>query len=178
MNEEEMQTRHVAELAFLESVVKEMGYPTRLLEQSEELPYPSLLVGLEPDAGGRPLEMACTFYPLSDELENTLLLQYFVEFAAGLDDAGLARIRELLPELNNRVVVGHFGLTVGTNKMHYRYTQALRLDDVIGEESVGDVLMLVTSTPVLFGDLLARVAGGGISIAAARQEIEDTFTKE
>ncbi len=171
MNENKMEIRHLAELGFLQRVLDEMGFPTQLLQKSAEMPYPALLVGLEPDAEGQPAQMACNFYPVDEELENTLLLQYFIQLPMELDDEGLARMRELLPDLNNRTVVGHFGLTADQNKVHYRYTQALPSDDIIDRDKVADVIMLVTSTPGFLGELLARVVKGQTSVADARQEI-------
>jgi len=176
MNQKQIDARHLVELGHLEAIVTEMGYTAQLIEKSQQLPYHTLLVGLEPDAKGRPLQMALTFYPLGeDELENTLLLQYFIELPFDLDEKGLARTIELLPYINNKVVVGHFGVTDGQRKLHYRYVQALPLDKIITAKAVTDVIVLANYTPVLFGDVLEEIAEGKISIGQAKAKVDAKY---
>lgn len=176
MNQEQIHARHLVELGNLEAIVTEMGYTAQLVEKSRQLPYHTLLVGLEPDAKGRPMQMALTFYPLGeDELENTLLLQYFIELPFDVDEKGLARAIELLPYINNKVVVGHFGVTDGQDKLHYRYVQALPLDKIITAEAVTDVIVLANYTPVLFGDVLEELAEGKISIEQAKAKVDAKY---
>jgi hypothetical protein len=176
MNQEQIHARHLVELGHLEAIVTEMGYTAQLVEKSRQLPYHTLLVGLEPDAKGRPMQMALTFYPLGeDELENTLLLQYFIELPFEVDEKGLASVMELLPYINNKVVVGHFGVTDGQNKLHYRYVQALLLDKIITQEAVTDVIVLANYTPVLFGDVLEEIAEGKISVEQARAKVDAKY---
>jgi hypothetical protein len=176
MNQEQIHARHLVELGHLETIVSEMGYTAQLIEKSPQMPYHTLLVGLEPDDKGRPLQMALTFYPLGeDELESTLLLQYFIELPFELDEKGLARAIELLPHVNNKAVVGHFGVTDGQNKLHYRYVQALPLDKIITADAVADVIVLVNYTPVLFGDVLEEMAEGKISIEQAKAKVDAKY---
>jgi hypothetical protein len=176
MNQEQIHARHLVELGQLEAIFTEMGFAAQLVEKSQQLPFHTLLVDLEPDAKGRPMQMALTFYPLGeDELENTLLLQYFVELPFDLDEKGLARAVELLPYINNKAVVGHFGVTDGQNKLHYRYVQALPLYETVSQEAVADVIVLASYTPVLFADVLEELAEGKISLEQARAKVDAKY---
>jgi hypothetical protein len=178
MNQEQIHARHLVELGQLEAIFTEMGYAAQLVERSPQIAYHTLLVGLEPDATGRPMQMALTFYPLGeDDLENTLLLQYFIELPFELDEKGLARAIDLLPHINNKAVVGHFGVTDGQNKLHYRYVQALPLDKIVTQEAVVDVIVLAEYTPVLFGDVLEEIAEGKISLEQARAKVDEKYAQ-
>jgi hypothetical protein len=118
------------------------------------------------------MHMALTYYPIGEEeAENTLFLQYFVELPFEVSGEGLSRVAALLPEINNRLVLGHLGISAGKGRAHYRYVQALPLDRIVSREAVADVLVLVTYTPQLFGELLERVAMGSISLGQARLEL-------
>jgi hypothetical protein len=178
MNQEQIHARHLVELGQLEAIFTEMGYAAQLVEKSPQIPYHTLLVGLEPDEKGRPLQMALTFYPLGeDDLESTLLLQYFIELPFDLDEKGLARAVELLPHINNKAVVGHFGVTDGQNKLHYRYVQALPLYETVSQDAVVDIVVLASYTPVLFGDVLEDLAEGKISLEQARAKVDAKYAQ-
>ncbi len=173
MNEGQIHARHLAELGHLEAIVTGMGYPAQLLERSPQLAFHTLLVGLEPDARRRPKQMALTFYPVGEEtVENTLFLQYFVDLPFDVSHEGTARVSELLPDINNKLVVGHFGVTAGQNRLHYRYIQALPADRIIAREAVEDVIVMVSYTPLLFEEILEELAEGQVSLAQARIRLE------
>ncbi len=174
MNEEMAQARHLVELGNLEGIFEGMGYSAHLVERSREIAFHTLLVGLEPDSNGRPKQMALTFYPLGGEdEERTLFLQYFVDLPFSVDEAGLTRVKELLPDINNRLVVGHFGITADQDRLHYRYVQALPADDIVTAEAVEGVIAMVTYTPLVFEAMLEELALGEISVEQARTRLED-----
>ncbi len=179
MSQDEIHARHLAELGFLENIVRDLGLTAQLVERSEQVPYHTLLVDLEPDAQERPRQMAVNFYPADPELvAHTLLLQYFIVLPVALDEAGAARVREWLPELNNQVVVGHFSLSgpgaaAGqTPQLHFRYVQALPSDEVITSEAVADVMTLVSYTPLLYQNALENLAAGLTTIDQARASLK------
>ena len=185
MREDEIHARHLAELGFLEDIVREMGLGAQLMERSEQVPYHTLLVDLEPDAQERPRQMAVNFYPADPELvADTLLLQYFIVLPVTLDEAGAARVREWLPEINNQVVVGHFSLSGSgagaAPQLHFRYVQALPSGKVISAEAVSDVITLVSYPPLLYQNALEDLASGDINLDQARaslkSEMDDAAT--
>jgi len=170
VSEDETHARHLAQLGFLQDIVRDLGLSAQLVERSEQVPFHTLLVDLEPDAQERPRQMAVNFYPADPELvADTLLLQYFIVLPGTPDEAGAARVREWLPEVNNQVVVGHFSLSSAAPwQMHFRYVQALPSDAVITAEAVSDVITLVSYTPLLYQNALEDLAAGDISVEQAR----------
>jgi hypothetical protein len=171
MVDEMMAAQHQAELSFLEDVLREMGYDrVHLYERSEELPYPTLAVGIDPDAAGREQSMALTFYP-TEELESVMLLQYYIQLPFELEPAGLERVATLLPYINRRLVLGHFGIAEEERAVHYRYVQALQSDELITREQVVDVVKLVTFSPHLFGEIVEKVGTGAMSLEEARAAV-------
>ena len=176
MSMDEIQARHLVELGFLEDIFNDRGYTTHLVEKSNEIPYHTLLVNLEADAAGRSRQMALTFYPVSEEdVEYILLLQYFLEMPFDINPDQTGAIAELLSYVNVKVVLGHFGITEGKNKLHYRYVQALPNQDVVSKEAVSDVITLVTFTPLLFGDVLEAMAAGKISLESAKRQVDQKY---
>lgn len=179
MNQEEIHARHLVELGFLEDVFTNLGYTVQLIERSEQIPYHVLLVALTPDDKGRPQQLTLTFYPVGeDDVQNTLLLQYFIEAPFTVDADGLSRLRELMPAINNKIVLGHLGITEGQNKLHYRYVQALPVTTSVSEEAVSDVIMLFSYTPLLFNEILEKLAAGEITVEQARAEINAKYAGE
>jgi len=173
MSQAETEARHLVELGFLQEVVTSLGLSARMLEKSAEVPYHTLLVMLEPDHRARPVQLALSFYPVgADLVAHTLLLQYFIALPFTTDAAGLARLAAWLPDVNNRVVLGHFGLSAGEGQVHYRYVQALPEEGIVGVETVEDVLTLVRFTPSLFAAVLEDLAEGRLTPAEAQAQVD------
>jgi hypothetical protein len=177
MNDDLTQARHLVELGYLENIANELGMPTQLIERGPEMPYHTLLVDLDPEAAeNNKLHMAVTFYPVADDqLDETLLLQYYIALPATFAEGGLDRVREWLPELNNKTALGHFGLTDDHSQLHFRYVQALSLAGGITREAVGEVLVLVAYTPAVFAGPLAGLAAGTLTLEAARAQVAARF---
>ena len=115
MTSESVHARHLVELGFLQDAVRELGMRSTLIERSNDVAYHTLLVSLAADAKGRERQLALNYYPLEDEeFEDTLFLQYFIGLSTEVKQATLPAIREFLPAINNKVVIGHFGITEGT----------------------------------------------------------------
>jgi hypothetical protein len=178
MSQDEMHARHLVELGFLEEAITSLDMAAQLIEKSDQIDYHTLLVELEPDSQGRPRQLALNFYPVDEsQLEDTLLLQYFVALPIELPETALPDIRQLLPDINNKVVLGHFGLTAGQPQLHFRYVQALPADDVITREKVANILTLVTYTPLLFQDVLEQVALGALAPVDALAKIQAIYSQ-
>lgn len=176
MTAEELHARHLAELGFLQDALGEAGLSSRIFQRSADVPYHTLLADLEADGKNRARQLALNFYPLEDEeFADTLFLQYFIGLPFALPKANLAAVSQLLPAINNKVVLGHFGVTDGDRQLHFRYVQALPSDEIISAEKVADVVTLVTYTPVLFQDVLEAAATGELSLAEARKRVEDIY---
>jgi hypothetical protein len=173
VSQDQIHARHLAELGFLLDIVRDQGLNAVLVERSEQVPYHTLLVDLEPDAEERPRQMAVNFYPADPELvPDTLLLQYFIVLPVKIDEAGAARLRQWLPEVNNQVVLGHFSLsTIAPLQMHFRYVQALPSASVVTAEAVSDVITLVSYTPLLYQNTFEDLAAGDTTLEQARANL-------
>ncbi len=166
--------RHLVELGFLENLVNQMGYSTELIEASKDVPYHTLLINLDSDQQDRPRQMTLTFYPIdAEQFENTLLLQYFLELPFSVQPRAIDEMNKLLIYLNNKAVVGHFGITQGQNKLHHRYVQTLSSEDVVNEGIAADTIVLFNYTSILFGNILESVASGKMSAAEAQQQADN-----
>ena len=178
MNQAEIDARHWVELGYLENVLNQLGYPTQLVEKSAQIPYHALIIGLETDAQEASRQLVTTFYPVGEEtVEHVLLLQYFIELPFVVKESLMPRLIELLPYLNNKVVLGHFGITEGKNVLHYRYVQTLPREKSITRETVIDALTLVSYTPELFSEVLEALGAGELSVAQARAHIDAIYTE-
>jgi hypothetical protein len=170
-----IEKRNAELLGTLEKILSALGYEgTQLLERSEALPLPSVLVPLAVDAKGRARFMTLMIYPAA-ELEHTVLLQYFAELPFAVADPNLTAVYLLLPSLNHRVVVGHFGLAGSGEKPYFRYVQALRADEPVTQEHVADVLTLFTATADMFQDILEDVASGKASPAQGSARADSLY---
>lgn len=170
--------RHLVELGYLEGILNSMGFSTQLVERSPHVPYHTLLVGLEPDARGRPMQVALTFYPVEEEdIGNALFLQYFIDLPFEVDKERLADVGQLLPDVNNQVVLGHFGITAGQDRLHYRYVQALPADRTVTAEGIEAVIVMVSYTPSVFKGILGDLAEGEISVEQARAKLQAQYAE-
>jgi hypothetical protein len=171
MTDELHSAQYEAELGFIEEIFIALGYESvHLFERSDEVSLPTLAVGLEPDAKGRGKNLALAFYPVP-EFEDTYFLQYYIELPFEVDAAGQERVVPLLPYVNQRLVIGHFGITDGEQSLHYRYVQALPSLDVITEDKVKDVIAIVEYSPLLFEEILEQTAAGTLSLEEARRMV-------
>ncbi len=169
----EIYARHLVELGFLENLINQKGYSSELIEASKNVPYHTLLINLEPDAQGRPRQMTLTFYPLdAEQFPNTLFLQYFTELPVQIQPETLDEVTRLLIFLNNKLVVGNFGIAQGQNKLNHRYVQTLPSDEIINENIVFDAITLFNYTSILFGNLLESVATGKMSAVEAEHQAD------
>jgi hypothetical protein len=173
-----MHARHLAELGFLQDALEELGLSCSLVERSREVPLSTLMVNIEGGTAERPRQLALSFYPTEPgQFENTLLLQYFLPLPTTFDPEGADRIRQVLPEINNRLVLGHFSITSGEPQLHYRYVQPLPADEMVNSDVIKDVLVILTFTPILFADLLEATASGRLTVAEAQERINTIYNR-
>ena len=163
---------HLAQLRILDSILQGLGYRTHLLNQSASIPQPVLLVKVALPGERPPLEMALGFYPVDpQQVKHMLLLQYFMELPLSLDEDGVRRVRDLLPDLNSKTVLGHFSLVSARSSMTYRYVQALPVSEPITQPAVADVIIMVGYTPALFIELLDAVTRNLLTVEEARAKL-------
>lgn len=168
--------RYLTELQNIETILKEMGHTTKLLRKSPQIPHHALLTRVPMPEGKDPIEMALTFYPVEpNTTQYSMLLQYFIEIPLAFEHEALEQYRQLLPDLNDKTVLGHFGITSIRATPHYRYVQTLPLDRPITKADVADTIILVSYTPALFSDLLTALATKNLDANAARNQLHKRY---
>ena len=168
-----LDARHLQELQNLETVLKAMDFPAKLLQKAGPIPQHALVTRVAMPTPHPSLEMALTFYPVDpNTIQHTLLLQYYIQLPFDLDKNTRDHYRLLLPDINGKTVLGHFGLDIDSGKPHYRYVQALPIDRPITKAAVVDVIVLVGYTPALFADVLSALANKKVDVATARKQLE------
>ena len=176
MSTEQMHARHLVELGFLQDAIGEMGHSSRVAPRSSALPYHTLIVDLDPDAKGRPRQLAMNYYPIDDaEFSDSLFLQYFITFPFALDPSSVTSLAIVLTLVNTKVVLGHFGIDDEQKQLHFRYVQVLPSDEVMAVEKVANAFTLVSYTPRLFQDLLEDVATGSVKLEAAITQVRGIY---
>lgn len=177
MNLELVHARHQVELGYLQEILNVMGYTAQLIERSPEVPYHTVLAQLDRDQKNRTRELACMFYPLTEEdTQNILLLQYFLELPFEVHREAYQDIYKLFVAVNNKSVLGHFGITADKPKIHHRYIQTLPASSLLPEEAVSEVIMLFNYTSLILGDIIEGVATQQQSIDKALQMISDRLS--
>ena len=172
MDTQERNARHLAELRNLEAIFKELDFHTQFVAKSSQVPNHALITRVVGREGQKPLEMVLTFYPVEpNTVEHALLLQYYIELPYTLDDESLDHFYQLLPALNSKSVLGHFGLDTDRRKLHYRYVQTLPMNRPITKTSVIDAIILVAYTPVHFSATLAALVNKVIDLHTAHTQL-------
>ena len=172
MDAAQRDARHLQELQNLETILKEMDFPVKVLQKSGPILQHALVTRVAMPSPHPSLEMALSFYPVDpNTIQHALLLQYYIQLPFNLDEATRDHYRLLLPDINGKTVLGHFGLDIDSGKPHYRYVQALPLDRPITKAAVVDVIVLVGYTPALFSDLLDALANKKVDVATARKQL-------
>lgn len=170
-----VEAQHLVELENLKQIFMALGYePVELHEKSAQIPFHTLLVGLEMLEDHHPPQLALTFYPVA-EFEETLFLQYFSELPFSIKDSALPVVQALLPEINNKLVIGYFGISEAARRVHLRYVQALNVDDDVTLEHIENVAAMFAFSPILFADLLAATASGQLTLEAARAKLNEKY---
>jgi hypothetical protein len=151
----------LAQLGFLEQILKEAEVPATLLERSEELPLNVLMAGMSVDEQGRDRFLHFSFLPLDEEtdVQAVELLQMYHTFPFRLADGMRPAVAELLLEANTRLPIGHFGLNEG-EELHCRYVYALSGSRTFDADEILAITGLFMSMCDLFAESLEAVASG------------------
>ncbi|TVQ64734.1 MAG: hypothetical protein EA366_00785 [Spirulina sp. DLM2.Bin59] len=177
MNLDLVHARHLVELGYLQEILSVMGYPAHLIERSPEVPYHTVLAQLDRDQQDRARELACTFYPLTaEDTENIMLLQYFLELPFEIQPQAYQEVCKLFVAVNNKSVLGHFGITADQPKIHHRYIQTLPASSLLPEEAVSEVIMLFNYTSLMLGDIIEEVGTQQKSLDEALQVISERLS--
>ncbi len=171
MDDQVKQAQFLAELGFLEDVIRKLGYRTHLKEPGPDLPYPMLSVNLEPaKASG---QVALTYYPVPEgDAGDLKYLQYYAIVPGTEGAAEFERAAGILPFLNARLVLGHFGISEAPPLLYFRYVQALPDTKLATSEDIADILVMIGAALDLFAGILVEYLQGKLDLGQARAAIQ------
>lgn len=133
-------------LTHFQRAIGDLGYETRLIESGDEsqpLPGPLLVVGVEKDALGRDRLIHFGFLPLPDEddFDYLSLVQCYAPLPFAVSDGRRTAVEKTLAELNCQTALGYFGVTAEGN-LFYRYVLATEKWALVGAETVQQLLLV------------------------------------
>lgn len=97
------------------------GILARLLEASEELAIPTLLVEIPPDEDKKERWLSLTVIPADEMMEEVDLVQFYLPLFS-LEEASRSQVA--LHDINEKIVMGHAGLQAD-GLVYLRYTWAI-----------------------------------------------------
>ena len=173
MLSEKTHARHLVELGFLEGAFKKAGLDTNILERNEDRFVHSLVVTMQ-DYKERDMNIAFNFVPLDDEFgyDNALFLQIYTVLPFLWDIHLADEIGKLIINLNNRVLLGLFGLKDG-RELYCRYVYSSPAEDVINIGEFMDNFDLYLLMFNMFEEYVEKVSTGACTLQEALDEIEN-----
>lgn len=156
--------RQVQVLTHFQRAIGELGYETRLLEsgdESQSLPGPLLVVGVEKDAQGRDRLVHFGFLPFpdDDDFDFLSLIQCYAPLPFAVTHALQSAVKQVLTGINTRTTLGYFGITAEGN-IFYRYVLATEKWALLEAETVQQLLLVFIHMQDRFAPLLEAVVEG------------------
>lgn len=159
-----IKARHEAELGVMEGALNEHGHDTRLLEASDQVPLPTLLVALGADDENRERTLGVSIMPFDeDAFDATDLIQFYVQLPFEVPTDRRADIGAAATEVNAALAVGHFALR-GT-ELYYRYVLATPNNAVVDGDMLTELVSLIAFHQEHFGDYFEGVLEGQIDLS-------------
>ena len=145
-------------LTHFQQAIEELGYDTKLFEQSDDpslLKAPLLLVGLPRDSQGRDRMLNFTFVIQDDQddFDYLSLIQCYAPLPFEPLSSEQNELVKLILAVNNQVSVGHFGVTKEFN-LFYRYVITLEKWTLIEPETFQQMLVLFVHILNMFVPLI------------------------
>jgi len=169
MNEND--ARQLMQLTSLEAVAKSIGFKTEIAKINNKHEYNTLYVQLDPDSKDRKRIMVINFYPASNELENTDLLQFFLQFPFKVEKEPTMEFYNLMCFCNLSLPLGHINYTANDKSVFYRYVHAIPAYENIEEENIKETFILLAYSTLLFEETFEKILQAKISFDEAVNEI-------
>ncbi|MBW4517777.1 MAG: YbjN domain-containing protein [Timaviella obliquedivisa GSE-PSE-MK23-08B] len=163
--------RHLLET--LKDILEEkMSLPSAVVEPSETMPLVSLSTTLAADQRGRHREVNHAFFPFSEEdLEHTLLLQFYFQLPFSLYEARLSDLAFLLQVINNQIPLGCYSLNTQEKWVQFRYVTPLPHYAPLNSDMIGEVMLLLIAFQDMFPPVIESVNAGETSLQQALEAI-------
>jgi len=162
-----MTKQHLKQLQHLQALAGQADYRSSILEQASGVPFDilSIFLGEEDEDNEEHLDMV--FYPESADLDGSNFLQFFYQYPFTLSDTGGQAVIQILPHINNRLSLGHLGISFGEKKVQFKYVLALPLEAKIDELNFRDILDMCIHAPALFREIVHDLGTEQISLKQA-----------
>jgi hypothetical protein len=164
---------HVAQLERMRASLLEDDREMRLLEASDDLLVPTLLVSFDRDEQGRERTLAISVMPFDDgALQATAMVQFYVPMPFEVRGEYRRDLLTATAAVNAAMVIGHFA--VRDTEVYYRYVLACRHDTELGGRHLRELVTFVDFHQEHFGDYLEGVLDGAIAVEVLPEVIEAT----
>lgn len=173
MLSEKTHARHLVELGFLEGAFGKMELDTTIIEKSDNMFVHSLVVTMQ-DYKERDMNIAFNFVPLDEEFgyESAMFLQIYTVLPFAWDINRIDDLGRLILNLNNRVLLGLFGIKDG-RELYYRYVYSSPTEDIININEFLDNFDLYLLMFNMFEEYVEKVSTGEYTLQQALDEIEN-----
>jgi hypothetical protein len=172
MLDDKTHARHLVELGFLEGAFKKKGIETVILEKSEQIFLHTLVVTMS-DYKNRDMNIVFHFVPLEEEygIEHAHFVQVYTVLPFVFDIRFNDDLGKLILNLNNRVLLGLFGLKDG-KELYYRYVYSSPQADMINIAEFMDNFELYIAMLNLFEEYVESVSTGKAKLQDVLEEID------
>jgi hypothetical protein len=150
----------------------QVGVATHLLPEGDDVPYDTLLVGIDGEDEAQAWRLELSFLPgLEEDLEEVSILQCFVPVILVAEPAVLPVLRELLITINPQLPLGSFGLLQNPDAVYWKHNALLHnAQTAANAVVVAEIVTLTGYLLSLFAAALTGVAQGEIGVAEAMQD--------
>ena len=164
--------RQLLDLEFLGGILSDAGVETTLYPKSEQLPVSFLSIGLPELPQKRETFLQLMYIPTSGLLEETNILQFFIQLPNS-DQQNTEAIASLLSVLNTRTALGYFGLGEDGH-LFYRYNFVMHRFQVPEKLQFLEVTNLVIQVFLAYGLTVLEFHDGNISLEQAIGQLKGT----
>jgi hypothetical protein len=149
--------------------------PTQVVPASEAVGEEQLLVGLEPDAQGRPRRLELVFLPHDDDL---YYLQYFILLPFSAQAEHAADLARVIAAINVTLPLPSFGVSEKEGWIYFRAVVPVSNDRPLDQRLVTDTGWMAYYMVDQFQDVIEAVATGSISFADGVAGVERVLASQ
>ena len=160
------------ELERLSTALRAADHDTRVLDPSDEVPLPTLLVALGVDEAERDRTLAISLLPFADDdLDATALMQFYVLLPFELVAATRNDVLAATAHINAAMAIGHFAAR--GDELYYRYVLAADKGAPVDGALVVELVQLIDFHQQHFGDYLEGILTDELSLQVLPEVIAE-----
>ncbi len=163
--------KQIMQLATIETVAKDLGFKTELHEKNATHEIDTLYVQVESDSKGRNRIFIVNFYPVSDELDDTDLVQFFMQFPFVAQSEPGIDFYKLLCHCSRMLPLGHLNYISNDKSIFYRYVHSIPAYQNI-DDSIKETLVLLAYSTLLFEESFEKILQADVSFEDVLAELQ------